>query len=277
MRDPDRLLKESGVHADPRRDQHFLIDDRVLDRIPTYLTAVSTQPGRVLEIGAGTGALTDRLLQIATEVIAIERDRFLVEFLRREFADDISKSSLTVIHGDALEIELPTFDACVSNLPYGISSEITFKLLQGRVPLVLMYQREFADRMVAQAGSPEYGRLSVTIQHYSAVEIVETVPRTAFTPAPAVESAIVRLLPKTPDYELADEELFFNLVRAIFTQRRKTLRNAIRNTAHISGLRDPNNVVSALDADLLSRRPGELPPRVFAEIANVAYRVESRA
>ena len=270
FRDPDRLVRRAGVRGDPDRDQHFLVDDRVLDRIPTYLPD-DADASHLLEVGGGTGALTDRLLSRADRVTVVERDPTLAAFLRREFDDAVERGALSVVEGDALDVSLPDFSACVSNLPYGVSSEIAFRLLPRRRPLVLMFQKEFADRMAAAPGTSEYGRLSVSAQHYADVEVVEYVPKEAFDPRPAVESAVVRLTPREPDYEVDSEAFFLDFVKAIFTQRRKTVRNAIRNTAHISGLEDPDAVVAAADESLLSKRAGDLRPSDFAALAAVAY------
>lgn len=271
-RDPDALVRRAGGRGDPDRDQHFLVDDRVLDRIPSYLPEDADR-SHVLEIGGGAGALTDRLLAVADRVTVVERDPDLAAFLGEEFATDAAADRLRVVEGDALEVSLPEFTACVSNLPYGISSEVAFGLLPARNPLVLMFQQEFAERMAAGVGSDEYGRLSVTAGHYADVEVVETVPKEAFEPRPAVESAVVRCTPRDPDYEVPDEEFFLGFVTACFTQRRKTMRNAVRNTAHISGLADPDAVVDAADEDLLSRRAGEVSPAEFAALAALAWEV----
>ncbi|SFR55273.1 16S rRNA (adenine1518-N6/adenine1519-N6)-dimethyltransferase [Halogeometricum rufum] len=268
-RDPDRLIRRAGLRGDPDQDQHFLVDDRVLDRIPGYLPD-DADASHVLEVGAGTGALTDRLLRVADRVTVVERDTRLASFLREEFAADVEDGRLTVLEGDALELDLPDVTACVSNLPYGISSEITFRLLPRGIPLVLMFQKEFGERMAAEAGGDDYGRLSVSAQHYGDVEVVETVPKEAFDPAPAVESVVVRVTPRAPDYEVADEAFFLDFVKALFTQRRKTIRNGIRNTAHISGLSDPEAVVEAADEDLLRKRAGNVTPREFAALAALA-------
>jgi 16S rRNA (adenine1518-N6/adenine1519-N6)-dimethyltransferase len=283
-RDPDALARRAGERANPDRDQHFLVDDRVLDRIPGYLPD-DADTSHLLEIGGGAGALTDRLLAKAAAVDAdaagsgsgptsrlsvIERDGTFADFLRREFSTAIDHGCLDVIEGDALDVDLPPFTACVANLPYGVSSEIAFRLLPEGKPLVLMFQAEFAERMVASAGESEYGRLSVSAQHYAAVEIVERVPKEAFDPQPAVESAIVRCTPRDPDCEVGDEAFFLRFVKALFTQRRKTVRNAIRNTGHISGLDDPDAVVDAADEELLRRRPGTLDPTAFAALAELA-------
>lgn len=269
-RDPDALISRAKP-GDRHRDQHFLIDDRVLDRIPTY---GPDSNGPILEIGAGTGGLTDRLLSIADQVTTVERDPELVTFLRTEFTEAIAENRLTVIEGDALEITLPEFDKCVSNLPYGVASEIAFRLLPLGKPLVLTFQLEFAQRMAAQPGDSDYGRLSVTAQHYADVEIVETIPPSAFDPQPAVESAVVVLRPREPDYDVPAER-FMSFVRAVFTQRRKTLRNAIRNTTHISGIETPEDVLAATDASILGQRPGNLAPAELAAVTTIAIQTDA--
>jgi len=268
-RSPDRLLGRAGVSGNPDRDQHFLVDERVLDRLPTYLPDDADR-SHVLEVGGGTGALTDRLLATSDRVTVIERDPDLAAFLETEFAEAVDAGRLTVLKGDALEIDLPDATASVSNLPYGVSSEITFRLLPLGIPTVLMFQREFAERMAAEPGTDEYGRLSVSAGHYADVEVVEPVPPTAFSPPPAVDSAVVRTTPRDPDYEVEDEAFFLRFVKALFTQRRKTLRNAVRNTAHISGLDDPDAVVAAADEALMSRRAGDVAPDEFAALASLA-------
>ncbi|AKU08748.1 MULTISPECIES: 16S ribosomal RNA methyltransferase A [Haloferax] len=271
-RDPDALIRRAGARGNPDHDQHFLVDDRVVDRIPTYLPEDADR-SHVLEIGGGPGVLTDRLLGVADRVTVVEQDRTFAEHLRREFADEVEAGRLTVVEGDALEVDLPEFTACVSNLPYGISSEISFRLLPRGKPLVLMFQKEFGERMAAEAGTSEYGRLSVSTQHYGEVEVCEHVPREAFDPKPAVQSVVVRITPRDPEYEVEDEAFFLDFVKALFTQRRKTIRNGIRNTAHISGLSDPEAVVEAADEDVLRKRAGNMAPAEFAELAELAASV----
>ena len=277
LRDPDALRRRAGVRGNPNADQHFLVDDRVLDRLPSHADpfrpAESASLGHVLEIGAGNGALTDRLLRAADRVTAIERDPKLAAFLREEFAAAVDADALTVIEGDALDVDLPEYDVSVSNLPYGASSEIAFRLLPRDRPTVLMFQREFAERMAADPGTDDYGRLSVTAGHYADVEVVEIVPPEAFDPRPRVESAVVRTTPRDPEYEVPDDDFFMAFLRGVFTQRRKTMRNAIRNTAHITGLGDPDAVVGAADEELMGKRAGELPPATFAKLATLAHEV----
>jgi 16S rRNA (adenine1518-N6/adenine1519-N6)-dimethyltransferase len=272
MRDPDALLARSGVTPNPDHDQHFLVDDRVLDRLPTHLP-VEGDPGHLLEVGAGTGALTDRLLARADRVTAVERDPDLAAFLREEFADAVAAGRLDVVEGDALAMEVPAFDASVSNLPYGAASEFLFALLPRARPLVVTVQYEFAERLVADPGTSEYGRLSVSAGHYADAELVERVPPEAFRPPPAVESAVVALSRRDPAYEVPDDDFFLRFVKAVFTQRRKTVRNAVRNTTHISGIEDGAAVVEAAPEELLGRRPGDLDPAAFARLARLAVEV----
>lgn len=269
MKDPDALIHRSGIRPDTRSDQHFLIDDRVLDRLPTYADAFDVS--HVLEIGAGTGALTDRLLGVADQVTVVESDAELVAFLETEFANAIDQGRLTVVEGDAVEIDLPEFTSVVSNLPYSASSELLFRLLPLGRPMVLMVQEEFGERLVADPGTDAYGRLSVTAGHFAAIEIVESVPSTAFRPAPAVQSVVIRTQPRAPAYAVPDDEFFLQFVTAVFTQRRKTLRNAIRNTTHISGITAPEQVLDRIDEAQLGTRPEKLSPSEFAKIAEVAY------
>jgi dimethyladenosine transferase (EC 2.1.1.-) len=278
-RDPDALRQRAGVYGDPDQDQHFLVDNRILDRLPTYLPDGARD--HVLEIGAGTGALTDRLLRSAPEdgrVTAVERDARLAEFLRKEFDETTRTGQLDIIEGDTLEVGLPSFTGSVSNLPYGASSEIAFRLLPARVPLVLMFQAEFADRLVADSGDSDYGRLSVTAGHYAAVEIVERVPREAFDPQPGVESAIVRTTPRDPEYDIPSHEIFATVVRAAFTQRRKTMRNAVRNTTHMTDIDDDTaeTVVNEAGEALMGKRAGTVTPEEFARLARLVARESDR-
>jgi 16S rRNA (adenine1518-N6/adenine1519-N6)-dimethyltransferase len=167
--------------------------------------------------------LTRSLAERAKRVVAIESDRRMAEYLHRVVAD------AEIVHGDALEVDWPEFDVMVSNLPYQISSPLTFKLLAAPFDrAVLMYQWEFAKRMVAKPATPDYSRLSVGVYIRAACEIVERVPRNAFHPQPKVDSAIVRLEPRPPPFPIADPDRYNDVVDALFEHRRKTVENGLR-------------------------------------------------
>src|SRR4030067_1783389 len=159
-----------------KNDQHFLVDKRVLDRIIEYGDLNSSDI--VLEIGAGYGNLTELLAKRAGKVITFEIDPVLAAQIKRSH-------NLEIVVGDALKMDFPRFNKVISNLPYSISSPVTFKLLSFKFDFgILMYQYEFAKRMVAVPSSKDYGRLSITVQYYADVQILEVVPRGSFITPP---------------------------------------------------------------------------------------------
>ncbi len=200
--------------------QHFLIDERVANRQIEY--ANLNENDVVLEIGAGNGILTKRIAKIA-KVIAIEIDRKFIEKLKKI-------RNVEVIHGDALKIDFNEleFNKVISNLPYHISSPITFKLLQKKFDLgILMYQKEFAERLVAKPGSKEYSRLSVMVYYKADCEILEYVPKKAFYPVPKVDSCIVKIIPIGKRFDV-NEKIFEKVVKILFSHRRKKIKNALK-------------------------------------------------
>jgi 16S rRNA (adenine1518-N6/adenine1519-N6)-dimethyltransferase len=242
-----------------KKDQHFLIDKGVLNRIIKY-SGLNTSDV-VLEIGAGYGNLTVAIAEKAGKVIAIEADP--------ELAASLDKwDNVEVIKGDALKIEFPYFNKVISNLPYSISSPVTFKLLRYKFELgILMYQYEFAKRMVATAGSEDYSRLSISVQYYADAELLEIVPESAFSAPPKVRSAIVRLVPRPPLYKVEDEVFFMKFIMASFSQRRKKLRNAILNNAVSLGIK--TSAVDRLPREMLDRRAETLSPPELAELSDM--------
>ncbi len=248
-----------------RLGQHFLIDSRVVERIIDYAEIHKTET--ILEIGAGFGNLTQKLAANAGKVIAIESDTRLVEAL-----GDLELPNVTIIYDNALKVDFLEFDKVVSNLPYSISSEVTSKLLRYPFKLgILMYQYEFAQRMIAMPGTKDYGPISVEAQYCADVEVLEMVPRTAFRPPPEVRSAIVKIVPRPPSLEVADKGLFFNFVSAVFTQRRKRMKNAIINAAHILNMKDVKKAVNLLPKELMHKRPEQLSPEEFVVLFNLMY------
>ncbi len=244
-----------------KKDQHFLVDEQVLNRIIQYGRLNKTDT--VLEIGAGYGNLTEKLAAKAGRVIAIEVDAQLASSLE-------SRENIDMIIGDALKMEFPPFNKVIANLPYSISSPVTFKLLRYKFELgILMYQHEFAKRMVALPDSKDYGRLSIAVQYYADVEILEVVPASAFSSPPEVSSAIVRLAPRPPPYDVKDERFFMSFIKAAFSQRRKKLRNAIINNTAALGIRDIGIAIRKLPAELIDRRAEALAPEELAKLADI--------
>lgn len=245
----------------PRLGQHFLVDPRVLDRVVGHAALRGDET--VLEIGPGRGTLTRALAAAAKQVVAVEKDPELVDRLHDEGLPD----NVELVLGDALKVELPSFDKCVSNLPYGISSDITFRLLEQDFELaVLMYQREFAERLAAKVGTEEYGRLTVNAFVKAEVATVDTVPASAFAPRPRVSSVVVRMVPRAkPPFVVAPA--FGEVVRAAFQHRRKTLRNALLDQwfAFAPEREALLAVVPALPH--LERRAATLAPHEFNEVA----------
>jgi len=230
-----------------RLGQHFLSDQKILGRIADALDAT---PGEtVLEIGPGRGALTNVLLDRGLKVIAIERDRRLAAALQQQ--------DLTVIAGDALQVDWPRGVKIVGNIPYNITSPLIDKALTPPVPerVVFLVQAEVAERLVAKPGGKTYGALSVGVQAVCRVEKLFTVAPGAFRPPPKVRSALIRLTPLAQplvmDVEVAPLRAF---VTACFSKRRKQLKNVV-----------PEIDLEAMGFDP-TIRPERLPPEAFVRL-----------
>jgi len=250
------------------RDQHFLIDKQAVRRIAGL---IDTRDRSVLEVGPGEGVLTRELLDRGARVHAVEIDPDLVEELEIAFEDEIAAGTLTIQCGDAVRCDLPHFDVVVSNLPYSASSKITFRLLAiGFEEAILMYQAEFASRMMAPAGTPACGRLSIMVQTYCCVQRCFDLPPQAFSPRPQVRSTVIRMIPRGPLFPIADPALYADVVRALFAHRRKTVRNCLRTSAGILAHGAAEKVLAALPEEILASRPETLYLEDFATIANLA-------
>ncbi len=250
--------------------QHFLREPRIARRI---IDAADIEPGmRVLEIGPGGGVLTEPLSDAVGpdgHVIAVEADP--------RFAERIDVPNVTVVQGDALQVPLADhgpFDRIVSNLPYQISGPITAAFLDlhaaqpwGRA--VLMFQKEFADRLLAPAGSKKYGRLSVHTARVAAVSKVRDVPPGCFDPPPKVHSTVVQLDPyPEPPFTVADERIWRAVVDGSFQNRRKQLRNTVPPAVAGFGI-DKDGALAALDRmGLASERPEQVEPERFADLVS---------
>lgn len=222
--------------------QNFLIDTHVLDKIIS--AAHITKEDMVLEIGPGIGTMTQYLAEAAGKVIAVEIDKNLIPIL----SDTLSEyQNVRIINEDVLKLDLRKLAdeenggkaiKVVANLPYYITTPIIMGLFENHVPvesITVMVQKEVADRMQTGPGSKDYGALSLAVQYYAEPYIVANVPPNCFMPRPKVGSAVIRLTRhKEPPVEVKDEKLMFDIIRASFNQRRKTLANGLNNSDKIT-------------------------------------------
>jgi 16S rRNA (adenine1518-N6/adenine1519-N6)-dimethyltransferase len=253
----------------PPRDQHFLIDQNAVHRI---VDLVNLDGRVVLEIGPGEGVLTRALIDRGACVNAVEIDRQLCEELNDRFSAEIADGRLTITHGDAVRCPLPPFSVVVSNLPYSASSKLTFRLLDiGFEVAILMYQSEFARRMTAPAGTGDCGRLSVMVQTYATVEPCFELSPNSFRPKPQVRSMVVRITPKEPDAHIPDRRLYADVVRTLFSHRRKTVRNGLKSAGGFLSVGQVAYMLSALPGRILGARPEDLGLEDFAAITRCAY------
>ncbi|MDT3428772.1 16S rRNA (adenine1518-N6/adenine1519-N6)-dimethyltransferase [Paenibacillus forsythiae] len=231
------IIAAHGFSFKKSLGQNFLIDHNILNKI-VDAAELDTDTG-ALEIGPGIGALTERLAQTAGAVTAVEIDQRLIPILQEVLSP---YPNVRIRHADVLGVDLhelfsEDFAAVgkvsvVANLPYYVTTPILMKLLEEKLPLaniVVMIQKEVAERMAASPGGKDYGSLSIAVQYYSEPELVCTVPHTVFIPQPNVESAVIRLkVRERPPVDVKDEQHFFEVVKASFTQRRKTISNNLK-------------------------------------------------
>jgi 16S rRNA (adenine1518-N6/adenine1519-N6)-dimethyltransferase len=256
-----RLIAETGIIPKKSKGQNFLTDDRVAERHVSF--ADISKDDRVLEVGPGLGILTKKLVQRSDHVTCIELDSILADYIAEILGD-----KLTLIRGDAVKVDFPEFDKFVSNLPYSVSTPIIFKLLEHRFDkAVVMVQREFADRMIADVGSPDYSRLTVNLFYKAECSILEKVPRTRFKPQPKVDSALVGITPRPAPFTVEDEATFFRVTEATFNHRRKKIG---------TGLRTAGLIESSMDIPYSDDRIEMLRPVEIAKIADAVFEINSR-
>lgn len=236
------ILQKYDFSFQKKFGQNFLIDTHVLDKI--IHAAHITKEDMVLEIGPGIGTMTQYLAEAAGKVIAVEIDRNLIPILE----DTLSEyNNVQVINEDVLKLDLRKLAdeenggkaiKVVANLPYYITTPIIMGLFENHVPvesITVMVQKEVADRMQTGPGNKDYGALSLAVQYYAEPYIVANVPPNCFMPRPKVGSAVIRLTRhETPPVEVKDEKLMFDIIRASFNQRRKTLANGLNNSDKIT-------------------------------------------
>ena len=251
------ILSRFGIRLQKKLGQHFLTDESVVRRIAA---ALQLSPGdAVLEIGPGIGTLTQMLAMTGAQVTAVELDRRFIDILGKTLA---AYGNVRLVQGDVLAVDMREFVAserfCIAgNLPYYITTPIVMKFLEEKLPaerMVFMVQKEVADRMVALPGKKDYGALSVAVRYYMEPAKLFEVPAAAFLPPPAVDSAVVLLTRRQQSpVDIPSEKVFFQLVKAAFAQRRKTLANSLRG----SGLESEFTAAILAEAGIDGNRRGE--------------------
>ena len=223
--DIPRLLKKYKVTPKKKRGQSFLRSHSIARDI-VNLAELSEQD-EVLEIGGGLGLLTRQIAEKAGQVHVIEIDPRLIEALHDAVKD---LNNVSIIEGDALTVDLPQVNKVISNLPYSISSDITFRILREMEfeEAILMYQKEFSSRLVASPGTTEYSRLTINIQYYAEVEEILEVPASMFYPVPAADSTGVRMVPRSKGLFARDDTVFHWMIEGIYPYPNKNLRKALR-------------------------------------------------
>lgn len=261
-------LDTNNFHFKKNFGQNFIIDENLINSIITK--AEIDKDTLVIEIGPGAGSLTEKLAGSAKQVLCYEIDKDLEPILKQ----NIKNSNVEIIFGDFLkcnvlpDIEKYKYDKLyvVANLPYYITTPIIMKLIEDRIPvtkIVVMVQKEVGNRFKAEPNSKDYGSLSIFLQYYFNVRKLIDVSRNVFIPKPNVDSIVVEFSKKEKKYEVKDESIFFALVKDSFTQKRKTLRNNLKDY----DLEKIEEVLSKYNFTLTVRAE-QLSIDIFVEIAN---------
>lgn len=235
------IIQKYNFNFQKKYGQNFLIDTHVLNKI--IAAAQITKDDFIIEIGPGIGTMTEYLLESAREVVAVEIDHNLISILE----ETLSKyNNITIMNEDILKVDINKLVneknngkpiKVVANLPYYITTPIIMGLFESQVPIeniTVMVQKEVAERMQAGPGTKDYGALSLAVQYYAKPYIVANVPPNCFIPRPKVGSAVIRLTKhKEKIFDVTNEKLMFQMIRASFNQRRKTLVNGIKNSSEV--------------------------------------------
>lgn len=275
------ILDKYGFSFKKSLGQNFLIDTNILRNIVDH--AELSEESGAIEVGPGIGALTEQLAKRSKKVVAFEIDQRLLPILD----DTLSPYPNTkIIHQDILKANVKEMIEdefqnikdimLVANLPYYVTTPIIMKILEEKIPLrgiVVMLQKEVAERISAKPGTKEYGSLSIAIQYYTKPEVVMIVPKTVFVPQPNVDSAVIRLMRReTPLVTVKDEEFFFKVTRSSFAQRRKTILNNL--TSQLEGGKEKKDqIIEALEEANIepSRRGESLSIEEFGLLSDCLY------
>ena len=237
------ILNQHGIKLNKNLGQNYLIDKNKRDQIINF--GDISKEDVILEIGTGIGTLTIELAKKAKKVIAIEQDKKICEILAKRLKDE-KIDNVELINDDALKVDFPKFNKIISNLPYQISSPITFKFLDYDFDLaILMYQKEFADRMNGEVGSKNYSRLSAMLYFKCEVEKLTDVSCESFIPKPQIDSTVVKLTPKENKISKEEFKVYSKFTKALFQHRNKKIKNALIDSRHI---------ISRIDKKVLKKR-----------------------
>lgn len=225
------ILNENGIKLNKNLGQNYLIDKNKRDQIINFGNI--NKEDVILEIGTGIGTLTIELAKKAKKVIAIEQDENICKILAKRLNDE-KIDNVELLNEDALNVEFPKFNKIISNLPYQISSPITFKFLDYDFDLaVLMYQKEFANRMNGKVGTKNYSRLSAMLYFKCDVEKLTDVSSESFIPKPKIDSTVVKLTPKENKISEENFKIYSKFTKALFQHRNKKIRNALIDSRHV--------------------------------------------
>lgn len=278
------IINKYGFKFSKSLGQNFLIDENIIKKILD--SAQITKEDIVIEVGPGIGTLTQALATQAHKVVAVEIDKHLLPILQDTLSDF---NNVEVIHADILKLDIENLIQeignqksikVIANLPYYVTTPIIMHFLEKRIPIesmVVMVQKEVADRMQSAPGTKDYSTLSVAVQYYCEPQMVTRVSRTVFIPQPNVDSAVIKLvILKEPRIVVKDESLFFRIIKAAFSKRRKTLLNALAG----SNLGIDKEIIKMIleRSDIQGERRGEtLKIEEFAKLTDALYDHVSRS
>lgn len=272
------ILEKYKIKANKDLGQNFLINDDVIEKI--IEKSQIEKNDLIIEIGPGLGVLTNLLLEKSDNVVAIELDKRMVEIISKRF---ILKNNLQIINEDVLKVDLNKLInerkkqtninkvKIVANLPYYISTPIIIKLLEEKLEIdeiIVMVQKEVAQRLVAKTGTKDVGAITYAVEYFSEAEKVIDVPKESFIPSPKVESAVIKLKIRKEAYvQVKDEKMLFNIIQKSFSQRRKTLVNALVNGKIVESKEKAEKIIKKLNINE-NIRGEKLTLEDFARICN---------
>ena len=266
------ILNQHGITLNKNLGQNYLIDKNKRDQIINFGNL--NKNDTVLEIGTGIGTLTLEIARKAKNVIAIEQDEHIYKILTKRLEDE-QIDNVEPINDDALSVDFPKFNKIISNLPYQISSPITFKFLEYDFDLaILMYQKEFAERMNGKVGTKDYSRLSAMLYFRCNVETLNDVSSESFIPKPKIDSTVVKLTPKENKIDASDFKTYSKFTKALFQHRNKKIKNALIDSRHIINNIDKKILKQKLNSieddelnEYLSKRVVALTPEEILKLS----------